>query len=280
MRRPPKDYYEVLGVPENARPQEIKKAYRKLALEFHPDHNKGDPKCEEKFKEITEAYGALMDPVKRREFDRYRAGFFSGVHDDSSQFRYSQQDIFENMFRDTFARDVFEELNREFSRFGFRSGPGFFQTVFFGGALGGLGKLLWLLPGPFGKIGHVLRLVQMVGSSLLALNQARAAYQKNAPLEKNAEKQSPLLASIKNIFRSGEGTGESIPDMDLQVAIPSSEAASGIKKRISYKIDSETEQLMVSIPSGIQTGKKLRIKEKGYRQNGRRGDLILCIRVE
>ncbi|MBL0060660.1 MAG: molecular chaperone DnaJ [bacterium] len=66
-----RDYYEVLGVSRGATPDEIKKAYRKLAMEFHPDRNKGDAAAEEKFKEVGEAYAVLSDQNKRAQYDRF-----------------------------------------------------------------------------------------------------------------------------------------------------------------------------------------------------------------
>lgn len=66
-----RDYYEVLGVPRNATAEEIKSAYRKLALKYHPDRNPGDKEAEEKFKEASEAYACLSDPEKRAKYDRF-----------------------------------------------------------------------------------------------------------------------------------------------------------------------------------------------------------------
>ncbi|MGE4546552.1 MAG: DnaJ domain-containing protein, partial [Desulfurella sp.] len=66
-----KDYYAILGVDRNATTEEIKKAYRKLALQYHPDRNEGDKKAEEKFKEITEAYAVLSDETKRAKYDQF-----------------------------------------------------------------------------------------------------------------------------------------------------------------------------------------------------------------
>jgi curved DNA-binding protein len=62
-----KDYYKILGVDKNATQEEIKKAYRKLAMKYHPDRNPGDKSAEEKFKEITEANEVLSDPEKRKK---------------------------------------------------------------------------------------------------------------------------------------------------------------------------------------------------------------------
>ena len=87
-----KDYYEILGVSEDASQGDIKKSYRKLALKYHPDKNKGDKSAEEKFKEVSEAYYALGDEKRRKEYDNVRkmggyAGDFSSSQGfDSSDF--------------------------------------------------------------------------------------------------------------------------------------------------------------------------------------------------
>ena len=66
-----RDYYEVLGVAKNASDDEIKKAYRKLAIKYHPDRNPDDANAEEKFKEAAEAYSILSDPQKRQQYDQF-----------------------------------------------------------------------------------------------------------------------------------------------------------------------------------------------------------------
>lgn len=103
-----RDYYEVLGVGRNASEDDIKKAYRKLALKYHPDRNKGNKEAEERFKEINEAYAVLSDKEKRQQYDTFGA---EGFHQ-----RFTQEDIFRNVnfgdiFRDLgFSDDIFGSL--------------------------------------------------------------------------------------------------------------------------------------------------------------------------
>ncbi|RPJ38154.1 MAG: J domain-containing protein, partial [Deltaproteobacteria bacterium] len=126
-----KDYYRILGVSREASPEEIKKAFRQLALQCHPDRNPGDQHAEDRFKEVSEAYGVLIDPEKRQNYDFIRErgpGRSAGPG-----FRYTQEDIFGDMFRNPGSSDIFSELNREFARMGFRFDPQFFDHLFFGG---------------------------------------------------------------------------------------------------------------------------------------------------
>src|SRR3984893_8032760 len=114
-----RDYYEVLGVQKTAVQEEIKRAYRKLAVKFHPDKNPDDAHAEEKFKELGEAYDVLMDEEKRAAYDRFGHAAFAqggggfgrgGVHDPF---------------------DIFREV------FGGGGASGIFETFFGGGAMAG-----------------------------------------------------------------------------------------------------------------------------------------------
>ena len=71
------DYYKILGVEKNADAEEIKKAYRKLALKYHPDRNPNNPTAEAKFKSLSEAYAVLSDPEKRKQYDNFGSDQFS-----------------------------------------------------------------------------------------------------------------------------------------------------------------------------------------------------------
>jgi len=116
METQKRDYYEVLEVGRNATAEEVKRAYRKLAVKFHPDKNPDDPHAEEKFKELGEAYDVLMDPEKRAAYDRFgHAAFASGG-----------AGFGRGGFHDPF--EIFREV---FSGGGF--GGGIFETLFGGG---------------------------------------------------------------------------------------------------------------------------------------------------
>ena len=100
------DYYEVLGVQREASDQELKSAYRKLAMQFHPDRNPDDPRAEEKFKAASEAYGVLSDPQKRAGYDRYGHAAVNGGAGgfDGSPFAGAQDlgDVFGDLFGEMF----------------------------------------------------------------------------------------------------------------------------------------------------------------------------------
>lgn len=115
MPSPKRDYYEVLQVPRSASSDEVKRAYRKLAVKFHPDKNPDDAQAEEKFKEIGEAYDVLIDPDKRSAYDRFGHAAFS------------QTGGFGRGFHDPF--DIFREV---FSGGG-GGGGGIFESFFGGG---------------------------------------------------------------------------------------------------------------------------------------------------
>ncbi|TVQ09431.1 MAG: molecular chaperone DnaJ [Balneolaceae bacterium] len=102
-----RDYYEVLGVGKNAQADEIKKAYRKKAMEFHPDRNKDNPESEKRFKEAAEAFDVLKDPDKRARYDQFgHAGLHTGGYQEPDFQNINFEDIF-SRFGDIFGGDIF-----------------------------------------------------------------------------------------------------------------------------------------------------------------------------
>ncbi len=107
-----RDYYEILEVPRNATKEEIKKAYRKKALQYHPDRNPGDKEAEEKFKEAAEAYDVLSDDEKRRRYDQFG---HAGVHGSAGTGGFEGFDL----------NDIFSRFGDIFADFGFGGFGGF-----------------------------------------------------------------------------------------------------------------------------------------------------------
>ena len=104
-----RDYYEILGVSKTASAEEIKKAYRKVAMQYHPDRNPGDKEAEDKFKEAAEAYEVLNDADKRAQYDRFGHNAFGGGRGGAGGFSgggMNMDDIF-SQFGDIFGDDAF-----------------------------------------------------------------------------------------------------------------------------------------------------------------------------
>ena len=262
-----KDYYRVLGVSPEAGPDDIKRVYRRLALECHPDRNRGDRQAEERFKEISEAYGVLINPEKRRQYDAFRqAGFPPG----DAGFRYRQEDIFRDVFTDPVASAIFDDLRREFQRMGFRFDDRFFNQTFFGGrgfVFGGV-----VVMGP--------------GGSVFSRTVRRAPVQ--APRQTR-----PALTGgvLKEVWRrviqffTGLLRGDWIkaqgPDLHAELPVTREEARQGTKKAVTVQRDGQREALLVTVPPGVRTGTRLRLREKGAsRPNTIPGDLYLTIHVD
>lgn len=278
-----KDYYAILGVSEHATEEELRRAYRRLALMHHPDKNPGDPRAGERFKEISEAYAVLMDQCKRRQYDAFRQAQ-AGTNNTTGGFRYSQEEIFRDLFSNPDLSSIFAEMNREFARVGIRFDDAFVRQVFFGGRGFVLGGIFIGIP-----IGMLWRRVSRIaggsGRNRLAVDMARGQ-------EALGESQSQGLWSVigrglkvglalvkRGIF-GDLGAADEGPDLRYHLIITAQEAASGARKRVTFMRGDQLEELMVAIPPGIRSGTRLRLKGKGLEgRDGTHGDLYLRVTV-
>jgi len=289
-----KDYYEILGVSKSASAEEIKKAYRKLALKYHPDKNNGDKNAEAKFKEISEAYAVLSDKDKRLQYDTYGS---NGFHQ-----RYSQEDI----FRGFDLNSILRQFGFGASSFGtgasFKSSPGAnpFESLF--GNVSGMGCQ-----------GGGCRPQPIKGEDLtyelsITLEDVLHGAEKTISLRRNGKTQNVSVKIPKGI-ESGKRlrlTGKGAPspsggppgDLYLKVTvvphpeftreedhlvmekrIPFSKACLGAEVEITSL---EGKKFKVKVPAGVQQESRLRIKGYGLPAGpiGERGDLFVKIAVK
>lgn len=292
------DYYKVLGVDKSASAVEIKKAYRKLALKYHPDKNNGDKASEAKFKEISEAYAVLSDQQKRQQYDTYGSTEFHQ--------RFSQEDIFRGFDLNSILRQFGFGSATYGSSSGFRSsgGPQDFSSIF-GNAAGGRS-------GP-GCQGGGCRPQPVKGQDLtydlsVSLEDVLHGAEKTISLRHNGTPQN-ISVKIPKGIDSGKRlrlTGKGAPsqsngpsgdlflkvnvlphaefvrqddDLILEKRIPFSSACLGTELDITTL---EGKHIKVKVPPGVQQESKLRIKGHGLPSGpiGSRGDIYVKIAVQ
>ncbi len=271
-----KDYYRILGVPENAAQEEIKRAFRKLAFKCHPDTNPGNEKpAEEKFKELNEAYGVLSDERKREQYDFARKGQFAGYDTGHRGFQYSPQDI----FRDTFSNQaMFEELNRMFAQAGLRFDPEFLNRVFFEGN----GFMFQFFATPGASSRRAYRFGDRMTHQQPYPEAAMPSYKPDW-IERLLSKIAAKIGkfALRKLFGFGH---ELLPrqnlDQHIAFAVSLAEAAAGGEKEVTYKRGGKTKKLMVKIPSGVKLGTKIRLKGMGIIDDRKAGDLYLHIKAK
>ncbi len=272
-----KEYYAILGVSEQATEEELRRAYRRLALQHHPDKNPGDPKAEERFKAISEAYAVLMDQGKRRQYDAFR-GTQAGVGGQTGDFRYSQEEIFRDLFSNPAMSSIFQEMNREFARAGIRFDDAFVRQVFFGSRGFVFGGVFMGAP-----IGVLRRRASRMAVEKVGSQQSADRSQLTGSGGLLSVIGRRLKAGFDLVKRWSAGDSDSAeagPNLRYHLTITVQEAASGGQKRVSFMRGDQLEELMVAIPPGIRSGTRLRLKGKGLEaRDGTCGDLYLRVTV-
>jgi DnaJ-class molecular chaperone len=254
-----KDYYQILGVDQAASLDEIKKQYRKRAMQYHPDRNPDNPEAESRFKELAEAYGVLTDPVKKKEYDRCRATG-SQYSASSGGFQYSQEDILRDLFNDPRFNQMFQSLLRDFQRSGFRGDSRFFKQTMFGGRGMVFGGLF-----VFGS---------MAGARMAAKSPLLKVAGKGV-LKTIAKGLTSLVGgSLQNREVAEADAGQPNADLHYHIKLSREELLQG--KWVQVMTGMEGEKIRVKIPAQSHVGKKLRVKGKGIQLPlVQRGDLFI-----
>lgn len=281
-----KDYYKILGINEDASTEDIKKAYRKLAFEYHPDRNAQQREyAESKFKEITEAYGILINPEKRREYDRLRK--YGNEHTDNKfQHQWQHPRFNENFFEqilsdllnDPEASKIFKEMQEEFYRHGVRFDQNFINKMFSDGRGFFAGGIFLFEPGgmkrfrTFGSshVGHNKK------NRFESFNQYTVRNKKESFFDKIGQKVKELVAGKTDSLQKTQNH-RAEKDLHYNLTISSEEAEAGIEVSIAYKRGKKEERLGVRIPAGIKSGTLLRVRGKGLegKSGETPGDLYL-----
>ncbi len=285
------DYYKILGVDKTAADDDIKKAYRKLAMKYHPDHAKGDKAAEEKFKQISEAYAVLSDKEKRQQYDTFGSAGF--------QQRYSREDIFKGF--------DFEDILRGFGL----GGEGFSSRQ--KGGRGGRGGTRFSFEGgsPFGNFSA--HQAPIKGSDLvyelpITLQEVMTGASKQIRFQHGTQSEN-LTVKIPKGMTSGKklriaGKGEAGPyggppgdlyittqliedpmfsvkghDLHIKRSIKLTESLLGVTLSIPTV---DEKQLSLKVPPGVKHKTQMRLSGNGLpRMNEEtRGDLYVQIDVQ
>jgi DnaJ-class molecular chaperone len=266
MARYDRDYYRILGVHLEATEDEIRRAYRRLALQWHPDRNPGSAEAEERFKEISEAYAILMDRTKRVGYDRVRRGTGPG------DFHVNRDQVFRDLFTDPRASAIFDELARELQRMGLHVDRHDFQTTLFGGRTVMTGSVVVISPWA-----PLIALVRLVGA---ALRGGRAPAPEPLPSTPGQRALRGLERAARWFFglpSPAAGTALAAEDVVLPLHVTTAEARRGVKKQVTLP---DGGDVVVQIPAGVRSGTRLRLRGKGRRRgDGSRGDAYLTVEV-
>lgn len=274
-----KDYYASLGVAKDASEQEIKKAYRKLAVKYHPDKNPGDTKAEDRFKEISEAYAVLSDKEKRRNYDQFG--------DSNFHQHYSQEDI----FRGTNFNDIFTE-------FGMGGGGEDIFSQLFGGA-GGRSRSFRQSRNLKGQ-NYIMKLTIPFRQAILG-GERSVHFRHEGRDERIQVRIPPGVDNGQKLRVAGKGGpaphGGKPGDLMLEIQVENDPRFTRDGQHLQQSItvpfstaclggtatvQTLDETKRIKVPAGTASGSKIRLKGFGVAGHGNSpaGDLYVTIRIE
>lgn len=253
------DYYNVLNVTKNATPEELKKAYRKLAIKWHPDKNKDDSDAEEKFKKISEAYDVLSDENKRSQYDQFGHAAFS-QQGTGGGFHQNPFDVFNSFFGGG-------GQSQGFNSFFTREGPGRSQSKSVGSNL---------------KIDIEVTLADIIKEKIINLSFSRN--DKCNPCDGSGQTSSSSTTSCHHCHGRGS-VYRQMGVMQLEQTCPVCSGQGTVVKNPCNRcngsgIFNKKMNTSVKIPMGCRSGTKLRLSNLGNYDKGGYGDLYAFIYVK
>ncbi len=278
-----KDYYQVLGVNKNADPDEIKKAYRKLARKYHPDLNPGDQKAEAKFKEVNEAQEVLSDPDKRRKYDQYgqyweqmgspspgSTGGFNNV--DVGGFDFSQYGNFEDFINEMLGRTASQSSRS-------------YRT-----STGGFGNAYNDIPTQDSEAAIALGFSEAfkgtqkhfrLGSETVKVRIPAGAKTGSRLRIKGKGQLSPFSGQRGDLYLNIELQPHPLfkfqgDNLIIDLPITPEEAVLGAE----ITVPTPDGKVKMKVPAGVDSGQSLRLKGKGWHKpNNQRSDLMIKLKI-
>ena len=279
-----KDYYDILGVNKKATDEEIKRAYRKMAMKHHPDRNPNKKEAEERFKEINEAYAVLSDKEKRKQYDTFGAEGFRQ--------RFTQEDIFRGFDFDEILSGLFGGRGRRESRFGGRGGFDFGDFFSGQGGYQDTGRMPQ-------KGEDILYELSIPLEEAASGGEKRVSYRKNGRIEEVSVKIPKGIPTGKKLRLAGKGmqgrNGGPSGDLYLQISVREHPIFTRegddlvVEKEVNFseavlgttvEVPTLEGKKRVKVPPGTQSHTKMRLKGLGlprFQREGRGDELVKVI---
>ncbi len=256
-----KDYYGILGIDQTADLVEMRAAYRKLALQYHPDRNKDNPAATEKMKDINEAYAILSDPAKRQEYDELRQ-----QDGQSASERYKQTHTTEDIFRGSDINQVYADLAKQFGLRDFDKvfreayGPGYRSFEFQNKGVYGRAFVFYGTP----------------------KDTKEAAHHQTGAVRRSPQETGTELARLVQKMAKDVETPKKGKDRKNTITLSPKLASQGGEAKLSFNQQGKIRKLKIKIPVGIKDGQQIRLKGMGDagKGGGQAGDLYLEVRLK